>query len=46
MPRAPDYEDRKDRYTTAETRTVDQLVFADREAADAAVTGACRGQEL
>lgn len=31
-----DYEARKDRYTSEETRTVDQLVFADRAAADAA----------
>ena len=38
-----DYETRKDRYTTAETRTVDQLVFADRAAADAAATALAEG---
>lgn len=31
-----DYEARKDRYTIAETRTIDQLVFADTAAAEAA----------
>lgn len=31
-----DYDARKDRYTTEETRTIDQLVFADRAAAEAA----------
>lgn len=32
-----DYEQNKDRYTTPETRTIEQLVFGTREAADAAL---------
>ncbi|KGF67186.1 peptidylprolyl isomerase [Hoeflea sp. BAL378] len=41
-----DYEARKDRYTTAETRTVDQLVFADRAAADAAAAELAGGKSF
>ena len=39
-----DYEARKDRYTTAETRTVDQLVFTDRSAADSAAQDLAKGK--
>ncbi|MFP1632780.1 peptidyl-prolyl cis-trans isomerase [Zhengella sp. ZM62] len=44
-----DYEARKDRYTTAETRAVDQLVFKSREEADAArmrITGGATFDEV
>jgi len=41
-----DYEARKDRYTTAETRTIDQLVFADRAAADAAAAELAAGKSF
>ncbi|MCY0094856.1 peptidylprolyl isomerase [Hoeflea ulvae] len=41
-----DYEARKDRYTTAETRTIDQLVFADRAAADAAAADLASGKSF
>ncbi|MDZ7602535.1 MAG: SurA N-terminal domain-containing protein, partial [Hoeflea sp.] len=41
-----DYEARKDRYTTPETRTVDQLVFTDRAAADAAAQAIAGGKSF
>jgi len=41
-----DYEARKDRYTTPETRTIDQLVFADRAAADAAAAELADGKSF
>lgn len=41
-----DYEARKDRYTTPETRTIDQLVFADRAAADAAAAELAGGKSF
>jgi len=41
-----DYEARKDRYTTPETRTIDQLVFADRAAAEAAAAELAGGKSF
>jgi peptidyl-prolyl cis-trans isomerase D len=41
-----DYEARKDRYTTPEIRTIDQLVFADRAAADAAAAELADGKSF
>ncbi|WP_394689429.1 SurA N-terminal domain-containing protein [Hoeflea sp.] len=41
-----DYEARKDRYTTEETRTIDQLVFADRAAAEAAEAELAAGKSF
>lgn len=41
-----DYEARKDRYTTQETRTIDQLVFADRAAAEAAEVELAAGKSF
>ena len=41
-----DYEARKDRYTTPETRAIDQLVFADRAAADAAAAELADGKSF
>lgn len=41
-----DYEARKDRYTTPETRVIDQLVFADRAAAEAAAAELAGGKSF
>lgn len=41
-----DYEARKDRYTSAETRTIDQLVFPDRATADAAAAELAAGKSF
>ncbi|OCW56565.1 peptidylprolyl isomerase [Hoeflea olei] len=41
-----DYDSRKDRYTTAERRTIDQLVFPDRAAAEAAAEALASGKSF